>query len=266
MNSHSSEVKTRDLHFDLVLTKNLIESEREVMYALMQACYIGMTIESFVSDLAWKDLVILLRDKNNDIYGFSTVAYNPKGCGTKEYNVVFSGDTIIDPAYWGSLALTQGFRQVLGGLKGSCMDKPLYWFLISKGYRTYLYLPLYFRKFYPTVDKEREEDLSRVVDSCARILFPEAWKSQKGLVQFSEPKDRLKSDLGDPRQGKIDNPHIRFFLEKNSGYLRGDELVCMARVETENWLRPDPRFFEPSQAQPSSLLKDIVTQHNALVL
>ena len=229
------------------------------MYALMEACYVGMTEEGFASDLTLKDLVILLLDSENQIRGFSTVAYNPKGCGGDTFNMIFSGDTIIDPAYWGSPALSQGFRTVLGGFKGAEKKKPLYWFLISKGYRTYLYLPLYFRQFYPAVVKERQEDLGSVVDTCARILFPTAWQPQTGLIQFTTPKDRLKSEFADTPPEKIRNSHVRFFLERNPGFINGDELVCMAKVETENLLRPDPHFFEKSQALPSSLFREITS-------
>ena len=258
--------ETRELRCEIKRASELAADDRVAMYALMSACYDGISLDRFRSDLAWKDLVILLRDKVDRIRGFSTIAYNPAGCATDAYNVVFSGDTIIDPAHWGSSALSRGFRSVLGGFKGAGGDKTLYWFLISKGHRTYLYLPLYFRRYYPAAEKKREEDLRAVADACAAKLFPDAWNSNAGLIRFADPHDRLKPEFAEVSAGKTRNPHVSFFLSKNPGFERGDELVCLARVDTENLLRADPACFGEALARPPVLFRDIVAQNARMIL
>ncbi len=248
---------SRELRFDLVPPESLDASARASMYALMRDNYDGMDPERFAADLAGKDLVIVLRDPEGAIRGFSTVAFNPGGLGSDGYDVIFSGDTIISPEHWGSPVLSQGFRSVMGGFKAVTDGRALYWFLISKGHRTYLYLPLYFKRYHPALESARSEDLSGVADACAKALFPEAWNRHEGLIRFAEPLDRLKPDLAEIPPVKSDNPHVRFFLERNPGYLRGDELACVARVEKENLLRPDPRFFGAALDHPSALFRAI---------
>jgi hypothetical protein len=248
---------SRELRFDVVPPESLEGSERESMYALMRANYDGMDPARFSADLAAKDLVILVREPEGALRGFSTVAFNPGSLGSRGYDVIFSGDTIISPEHWGSPALSQGFRSVMGGFKGVTGGRDLFWFLISKGHRTYLYLPLYFRRYHPALETDRSEDLSEVADACAQALFPGAWNRNTGLIRFSDPLDHLKPELADVGPGKSDNPHVRFFLERNPGYLRGDELACVARVEKANLLRPDPRFFGAAQESPPALFRAI---------
>lgn len=246
-----------DLRFDLAPIDGLAARERQAMYALMHACYEGLDPDRFAADLARKDLVILVRAAAGEIRGFSTVAWNPGGLGDAGYDVVFSGDTIMAPGHWGSQALSQGFRTVLGGCKGIGGGRPLYWFLISKGHRTYLYMPYYFRRYYPAATAARGADLSGVADACARALFPGAWDEDAGVVRFAQAHDHLKPAFAEVAPGKRENPHVRFFLERNPGYRRGDELACVARVEAGNLLRPDPACFGAAETDPPAVLRDL---------
>lgn len=248
---------TRELRFDLVPPENLDKDAREAMYALMRANYDGVDPERFASDLSGKDLVIVLREPQGAIRGFSTVAFNPGGLGADGYDVIFSGDTIVSPEYWGSPSLSQGFRSVMGGFKAACGNRPLYWFLISKGYRTYLYLPLYFKRYHPAAEAGRSDALSAVADACAQALFGCAWDRTSGVIRFPEPLDRLKPQLAGVAPRKSENPQVRFFLERNPGYAAGDELACVARVEPENLLRPDPRFFGAALDRPHPMFRSI---------
>ncbi len=249
---------TLAIQYSLVTPFVLSKSDRAGMYALMVANYDGMDQERFEKDLEQKDLVIVLRDRENVIQGFSTVAFNPNGIGLDGYDVIFSGDTIIAPEHWGSPALSQGFRSVLGGFKAAVGDRSLYWFLISKGYRTYMYLPLYFKRYFPAAENDRYEDLSKIAGTCAAALYPEAWDSISGLIRFPIPHDRLKPELAAVEPKKSNNPHVRFFLERNPGYFNGDELVCLVRIEKENLLRPDLRYFGVALEGPHSIYQDVV--------
>jgi hypothetical protein len=112
---------------------------------------------------------------------------------------------------------------------------PLYWYLISSGFRTYLYLPLFFKEFYPRHDRGGacfEKDLSELL---GRMKFPEEYHD--GIVRVSRPRECLRRELAVPPPARLRNPHVRFFLERNPGYLRGDELVCLAEFSLENALR-----------------------------
>lgn len=253
---------TRELRFDLVAPERLDRAARESMFALMRANYDGVDPDRFESDLAGKDLVILLREPGGAIRGFSTAAFNPGGLGADGYDVIFSGDTIVSPEYWGSPSLSQGFRSVLGGFKAVCGGRPLYWFLISKGYRTYLYLPLYFRRYHPAAEPGRSDGLSDIADACARTLFGGAWDAASGVIRFAEPLDRLKPHLAGVAPGKSENPHVRFFLERNPGFAAGDELACVVRVDRENLLRPDPRFFGAALDKPLPLFRSIAERRS----
>jgi hypothetical protein len=62
-------------------------------------------------------------------------------------SVVYSGVTIIRSEYWGTPQLPSTWiKTVLE--KSAEMVQPLYWLLISSGYKTYRFLTVFYKEFY----------------------------------------------------------------------------------------------------------------------
>ncbi len=228
--------KNKTLQFQLTALCDLKKEQSERMFVLMSEHYDCMTKERFSQDLLNKQWVGLLMDSQNQIQGFTTLVVNPKGCGTPLYNIVFSGDTIIARAYWGTSELVRGVAYTFGRMLAAQSHKKLYWYLMSKGHRTYMYLPLFFRRFYPSYDQKRHIDLFEIVNGCSKILYPDAWYSSRGVVAFKESHGQLKSELAQGAWHKQMHPHVQFFLEKNPRFDQGEELICMAEIHPDNAL------------------------------
>jgi len=76
------------------------------MYALFESYFAGTDRARFESDLAEKDGVILLRDRDR-ICGFSTF----NGSTMVRSWRFFSGDTIVDREYWGETVLSRMWQR-----------------------------------------------------------------------------------------------------------------------------------------------------------
>lgn len=211
----------------------------EEMYALMVRHYEHVARADFVSDLAEKDWVIQLVDSDDGtLQGFSTLMRYRHRYGGREIAVAFSGDTITSPAYWGGMQLPLAF----GGLMFSLLDEdpntPLYWFLISKGFRTYRFLPVYFHHFYPRFDADTPAWEKGLLDDLASTKFGQRYNAATGIIEAADAAPTLRPELtGNHTAERRRDPHIDFFLDRNPGHARGDELACIARFAAEN-LRP----------------------------
>jgi hypothetical protein len=98
-----------------------------------------------------------------------------------------------------------------------------------------MYLPLFFAEFYPRHDRATPEFEQALIDTLGRMKFPDEYRD--GVVQVSSPRECLRADLALPRPAKQQNPHVRFFFERNPGALRGDELVCVTEFSLANTKR-----------------------------
>jgi hypothetical protein len=54
------------------------------------------------------------------------------------------------------------------------------------------------------------------------------------VLRFERSLGQLKPELCDVPEGRREDPRVRFFLNSNPGYARGEELVCLARIAPEN--------------------------------
>jgi hypothetical protein len=201
------------------------------MYAVFRRYYDNISLEQFIEDMSGKTGIFVLRDDNeNRIVGFSTLTSKKLRMGRRSVTGVFSGDTILESEYWGNRSLQVAFyvRMVLERFKRPF--SPVFWLLISKGYKTYLLLANNFSRYYPDVEG-RFDWLEPYVDAYCRTLFPHAYCPDRKLLDFGEGSTHLKGEVTPiTREMRERHPKIRFFEECNPSWQRGTELPCIGLV------------------------------------
>ncbi len=243
-------MKTNSLHSRVVDVASLSTSTLNRMFALFSASYDCVNCGRFLDDLSWKDEVILLMDVTGEVQGFTTLAFNPKGIRLNEGDVLFSGDTIIDPAHWGSTELVRAFCRRAAEWRNA-RNRRLFWMLISKGHRTFLFLPLFAKRFFPHPAR-REPLWERIADATAEHLFGDAWNRKNGVVHFESSLGQLKTELAETSWQRSNSPMVSFFLHKNPGFASGDELVCLTELAPGNLKRAALRGFETGARELAS--------------
>lgn len=103
------------------------------------------------------------------------------------------------------------------------------------GYKTYRFLPVYFKEFYPNYITPIPFFEKKVLDTAGTLKFPGEYDPNTGIIKFKRQTESLKPGIAEITSGRINNPHIKFFLEKNSGYQRGEELACLTELKPENY-------------------------------
>ena len=209
-------------------------SDRRTLYELLERHYEHVSWPQFEADLAEKDAVIVLRDANGLPCGFSTQKVMHVTVDGLPVRAIFSGDTIIDPGHWGEQELGRAWCRYVGQVRASDPETTLYWFLISKGYRTYLYLPVFFKTYYPACAWPTPAAEQRILNALASAKFPDDYEAGTGLVVFPESRGNLKPELAVVSPHRLKNQHVRFFLSSNPSYSQGTELACLAEISPEN--------------------------------
>jgi hypothetical protein len=212
---------------------DVTEGQVAEMLSLMQAHYEGVTDSQFRADLSAKNWVILLY-ANRRIQGFSTQAFFQHQAEGRLVNVLFSGDTIIDRSHWGSLALPVAWGRLMNSLLASDPERELYWLLTTKGYKTYRFLPVFFREYYPrhgTITPRFEREL---IKSLSTSLFGGRFDAHTGVLRSSEQAQRLREGIAKIDDKRLRDSHVAFFQQQNPGHPRGDELVCLTRWHPDN--------------------------------
>ncbi len=220
------------IQFQLVPRAELSAVEKAEMFSLLERHFGGVTREQFARDLAEKNLAVLLR-RGPSLVGFTTqLAYSTRS-EDETVNVIYSGDTIVAPEAWGSTALPRAWVAGVEALRASLPPGKCYWLLLTSGFRTYRFLPVFWREFYPRFDHPTPAARQRLLDQLARDKFGNQFNSATGVVRFEHPQ-KLRSGLDEIPAGRETDPHIEFFLNRNPGHAQGDELVCLTELCREN--------------------------------
>ena len=207
--------------------------QKQEMFNLLTKNFDGYNRDNFEKDLSQKTDVILLETSTGKVKGFTTIQHLEVTYEDKPIKGVFSGDTIVDPAYWSKHDMFKKWlRYTLEKKEES--DKPLYWFLICSGCRTYKIVPTFFADFHPRFDKEGTTYQKNLLDLFAKQKFGSDYDPNSGLIVFSNSQERLKTDLAQVEENKIRNPHVAYFLKRNPEYYKGHELACIVDISNEN--------------------------------
>jgi len=212
------------------------------MFTLFTENFSNCKYRYFIRDLNNKQWVIQLFDSaTNSIQGFSTLTIFPHKHLNRIITVVYAGDTIISKAFWGTNELSKSWIKSV--LKLTTEKKnPVYWLLLSSGFRTYRFLPVFYREFFPRYDVQTPPDKQKLIDEIAGKLFGDEYFPELGIVRFKESATPLRKEFVNIDKNRLQNPHVTYFLKKNPGYVNGDELACLTRIDQENFTQAGKRM------------------------
>lgn len=225
----------------LVPVTELSDREKMSMLRLLDRQFEGVTRERFEADLDGKSAAILLLDSENEIAGFSTVLVENTELAGENVTLIYSGDTVVDLSARQSALLARVWIASVRQLVGDSRRRIL-WLLICSGFRTYRFLPVFWREFWPRWERKTPPRAAREIDELASRLFGAAWDRDAGVVRLSAPQV-LREEAATIAEGRLRDPNVAFFLSRNPGWAEGDELVCLAEISEANLTRAGRRAW-----------------------
>lgn len=220
------------------------------MYVLLRTYFCGTSRARFEADLREKETVILLRDTASGlIRGFSTLLHMTEWIDGHEVVAFFSGDTIVERDYWGETMLSRIWGQtVFAEVDRIRAERPaaaFYWFLICSGYKTWRFLPVFFRQFYPAPNEATPPHVRRILDTLGASRFGDQYQPEGGIVRFRDATP-LRPGVAAVTDERLRDPQIAFFVRMNPGHAEGDELACVAELSRANLTRAAHRMIASS--------------------
>ncbi len=222
------------MEYQIVDAKAITASQIEAMYQLMIAYYENVDRAKFYTDLAKKQTVILLYNEGQ-IIGFTSAEIMQITVDNITVNGVFSGNTIMAKGIPLSGVLQKAFIIMINDMMKTM--QPLYWFLICKGYKTYRYLSMYFKQYYPAANVDTPAFEQALMNAYATKKYGSAYNSKTGIIANSGSNDFLKEGVAPIDKKALRHPETQFFINANPNHAKGDELVCIAKFSEDNLKR-----------------------------
>ncbi len=216
----------------LIARELLRDEDLLQMFTLFREHFEGVTFAHFRRDLEAKNWVILL-EKGERLVGFTTLLVYETSVEGEICSVVYSGDTIVAPEVWSAATLPRTWIESVARLRRCYPRGRYFWLLITSGFRTYRFLPLFWREFYPRFDLETPHHWKLLMDCLAIERFGQLYDPAAGIVRFEVPQT-LHGLLSGISPGRQADPHVAFFFKRNPGHGVGDELVCLTELSPQN--------------------------------
>jgi hypothetical protein len=226
------------------------ESLRREMYQLFEQYYSNTDFSRFSRDLFEKDHVFIFRERaTGDLIGFSTIWRRCMSVAGRQASMIYSGDTVIRKDYWGRKFLQRRFFWYIVSSKFSAPWRPLYWMLISKGFKTYLMMRRNFPVSYPNYLGAAPAELSAVMNEFYAAKFGADYNHESGNIVFQQCLGAVRDEMAAPKARHLADPDVQYFLEKNPSYQDGVELACMAEIRVTDFIFHIFKFFVPFKVE-----------------
>ena len=134
---------------------------------------------------------------------------------------------------------------------------PVYWFLISKGYKTYLLLSRNYTTYWPRHDKATPSWERTLIGHLATDKYGSSYRPATGVLRFEAREGRLKDGVAPVDPEALTHPDIRFFLQRNPGHVDGDELCCVGKVDMGLWTKFTGRLMTKAVTQTTRTARRI---------
>lgn len=206
---------------------------RREMFDLLARHFVGVERAAFERDLDEKDWVVLVRDERGQVAGFTTLLRLEASVAGEQIVAFYSGDTIVQESARSSLELHRAWACHVWEMSRREAPARVFWFLVSCGYKTYRFLPIFFRTYYPAIGCESEDRLKRYADCLAQQRFPQEYDAGRGIVEFSRPTP-LRSDVADVTPERLLDAHVAYYVARNPGHALGYGLACLAEICPDN--------------------------------
>ena len=216
----------------LVARDALSERQCDEMFALLNRHFDGVTRAQFARDLAAKNWIIALH-RSDRLVGFTSLQVTTAEFSGATVTVIYSGDTIVAPEAWGTPALARAWITGVNRIRAEFPQRECYWLLLTSGFRTYRFLPVFWKEFYPHYQTPTPSAQHTLLCRLAHEAYAPHFDPAAGLVRFPQPQ-RLRGPLAVIPEGRVANPHVAFFLARNPGHGDGDELVCLTKISEAN--------------------------------
>lgn len=212
----------------------LTSAQRDRMYEIFASYFDGVDRTAFDNDLDEKDWAVVLIDPDLDeLFGFSTLRLIEDAVDGIPIRAFFSGDTIIDLSYRACMALEKTWMRFTFTHALSNPHYRYYWFLIVNSYRSFRYLPVYAKNYYPNPDRRIPEFERNVLDQLAVKRYGDEYDPHKGVIRLKN-WCKLRPGVGDIGEKELRDKRIAFFQECNPEWMHGTELACLTELSMEN--------------------------------
>lgn len=215
----------------LIPREALDEARCGEMFALLSRHFEGVTQTQFQRDLTEKNWVIEVR-RDGQLVGFSTLLVAGAEFEGAALTAIYSGDTIVAPEAWNSPVLARTWIAAVNHLRATFPERRCFWLLLTSGFRTYRFLPVFWRTFFPRRDGAAPH-LQRLRDHLAAVQYGPSFDPAAGIVRFAKPQ-RLRGKLSATPAGRAADADVAFFLARNPRHAEGDELACLTEIDEAN--------------------------------
>lgn len=219
---------------ELLPTSELTNEQIEIYWQLYRQGY-DVSHERFRERWQALDQVAIFRvRKTSEIIGFIGIRYRDIQLNKSRFKTLYWGQGYILPAYRAKKLIQRLQIKLFLQSKSGNPFNTLYFWTDALSYKPYLAMANYLCDYYPNPFKTTPKIEQALLNCLGETYYADAWDPATGTVH--KPSRQVTENSSIIVDKDLENPYIRFYLERNPNYIRGHGLLLMCPLSIKNCL------------------------------
>lgn len=219
---------------ELLPTNELTEEQIDRFWQLYCQGY-DVPHDRFHSRWQALDQVAIFRQKKTgEIIGFIGIRYRDIRVDNRLFKTLYWGQGYILPAYRGKKLIQRLQIKLFLQSKLGNPFRTIYFWADALSYKPYLAMANYLCDYYPNPFKATPEIEQALLNCLGETYYADAYDRTTGTVH--KPSRQVSESSSVIVDKDLENPYIRFYLERNPEYIRGHGLLLLCPLSVKNFL------------------------------
>jgi hypothetical protein len=222
----------------IIPTQELPAGLRATLFDACSDWYVNYGEEYFFQELDLSEHTFVLTDRaNGDFAGFGSLRRLELDVAGQAVGAFYTGHAFSHPGYWGTHEPVRSMVAHMLRHAAAHREREWFWLYSATGYRAYRYMPALFQAYVP-----QENGAPDPLADCVRALvgrrnFEQYYDEATGLIDWQWEGYGLSRQAAEITAAKADNAALRDYARFNPKWAEGVELLCIARLTSDNLTR-----------------------------
>lgn len=189
------------------------------------------SIKDFHSLLRTYTYAVICRDRTDgSLRGVGLAGIDRRDLNGYKYTTIRVGLSFFQNYYQGGPILYYMIAYLL--LKELILHPltPLYTVGKAFTYKSYMLNCHAFPYGYPRYDKETPQFAKEIINEFARSIMTPSEEYDEDTFVLKRERSHVKTGVVEVSDKDLENPHIKFFVERNPGWTKGHQLIVLGQV------------------------------------
>lgn len=215
-------------------TRELNSQDFEEIW-LFHKNYVERSKEAYLKKLQSSDEILRIRRYNGELVGLVVVEYLDVTLRGKHTRIIYTPWSVLNKEFRGLNLIQKSGLRCFAKQRLAHPFSEIYWLYTASTFQSYLLMTRNMTDYWPRVGLRPGPVIEELVQHTMQQSGEERWDADTWVIRRKEHSVRYLEGIVEETPNVSHVPDIQEYATLNPGQWKGDTLLCVVPLHTQNW-------------------------------